>query len=285
MKSILVPVEHGESLEAQLETAALVAEEFASHVVGVAPRSDFSNYLVGAGAGVGATIPVALEDLQKEERERVEQARAAFLQFIRGRNIAWDPEPAPQDHPTAEWIAEVNPGDQAIGQLARLYDATVLPRPTASAPVARRQLLETVLFESGRPILTSPPEPPRRLGRTVLIAWNGSTESARAISFAMPFLAKAERIVVLAVEGGMVEGPSAADVGRMLHRAGLNVEAKTVPPEGRSTGEAILAAAGRHEADLIVKGAYTHSRLRQMFFGGATTHLLTAATLPMLMAH
>jgi len=285
MKSILVPVEHSASLGAQLEVAALAATQFAAHIAGVAPRSDFSNYLIGAGAGVGATIPVALEDLQREEAERIEQARSAFGQFVRAHKIGWDDPATPQRHPTATWIEEIDSGDAAVAQLARLYDISVLARPTPDSPVARRQLLEAVLFESGRPILISPPEAPQSLGKRVMIAWNGSTETTRAISLAMAFLAKAERVIVLAVEGGMVDGPSAEDVRRMLTRSGVAAEARTVKPEGRSTGQAILAEAQRENIDLVIKGAYTHSRLRQMIFGGATTHIINETTLPVFMAH
>ena len=285
MKSILVPVEHSASLSAQLETAFLAAAPFAAHIAGVAPRSDFSNYLIGAGAGVGATIPVALEDLQREEDERVQQARGAFRQFVQAHDIVWDDAVTPQTHVTATWIEEINSGDSAVAQLARLYDISVVARPTADSPVARRQLLEAVLFESGRPILISPPEAPKSLGKRVMVAWNGSTETTRAISLAMAFLAKAEWVVVLAVEGGMVDGPSAEDVRRMLTRSGVAAEARTVKPEGRSTGQAILAEAQRDDVDLVIKGAYTHSRLRQMIFGGATTHIINETTVPVFMAH
>jgi nucleotide-binding universal stress UspA family protein len=285
MKSILVPVEHSASLSAQLETAFLAAAPFAAHIAGVAPRSDFSNYLIGAGAGVGATIPVALEDLQREEDERVQQARGAFRQFVQAHDIVWDDAVTPQTHVTAAWIDEINSGDSAVAQLARLYDISVVARPTPDSPVARRQLLEAVLFESGRPILISPPEAPKSLGKRVMVAWNGSTETTRAISLAMAFLAKAEWVVVLAVEGGMVDGPSAEDVRRMLTRSGVAAEARTVKPEGRSTGQAILAEAQRDDVDLVIKGAYTHSRLRQMIFGGATTHIINETTVPVFMAH
>lgn len=286
MNSMLVPVEEAGSLAAQLETAIVAAKAFGAVIVGVSPRADFSNYLIGAGAGVGATIPVALEDLQREEEERVERSRAAFQQFMHQHKIAWDDADAPKKkQPRAAWVDNVGPGDAAIAQLARLYDITVLPRPTPSSPVTRRQLLETVLFESGRPVLLTPPDAPKSIGKRVLVAWNGSAESTRAVTFAMPFLAKAEHVVVLAVEGGMVEGPGAEEVGRMLARSGIAAEARTVRAERRSTGEAILAEAAEEKADLIIKGAYTQSRLKQMIFGGATSHIINEATLPVLMAH
>jgi hypothetical protein len=186
MKSILVPVEHSASLSAQLETAALAAEQFAAHMAGVAPRSDFSNYLIGAGAGVGATIPVALEDLQREEAERIEQARSAFTAFVRDRKIVWDDAATPQAHATATWIEEINSGDAAVAQLARLYDISVLARPTADSPVARRQLLEAVLFESGRPILISPPETRRRASASGSW-WPGTAAPRRPAPSASPW--------------------------------------------------------------------------------------------------
>jgi nucleotide-binding universal stress UspA family protein len=141
------------------------------------------------------------------------------------------------------------------------------------------------LFESGRPVLVAPPRPPIEIGRSIVIAWNGSTETARAIAFAMPLLLRAERVTVLTVTGGTVPGPAGDRIARSLRFNGVLAQAVHVEPEGRSTGEAILVHAERLGADLLVKGAYTQSRLRQMIFGGATRYLLDHVTLPMLMAH
>jgi nucleotide-binding universal stress UspA family protein len=120
----------------------------------------------------------------------------------------------------------------------------------------------------------------------VVIAWNGSTETARTVAFAMPFLLAAERVVVLAVQKGMVPGPSAAELAHNLRRHGIDVEWREVPhSDPRHAGEAMLSEARALEADLLVKGAYTQSRLRQMIFGGATSHVLAKAELPILMAN
>ena len=108
---------------------------------------------------------------------------------------------------------------------------------------------------------------------------------ARSISFAQPFLAQAKRVIVLAVEGGSVPGPGAAEVAKALRRGGIAAEAAEVRQEGKTVGETILAEVDKLGADLLVKGAYTHSRLRQMIFGGATKHIMNEAELPILMAH
>jgi nucleotide-binding universal stress UspA family protein len=101
----------------------------------------------------------------------------------------------------------------------------------------------------------------------------------------MPLLKKASRVVVLTVQGGTVPGPTGEELARYLDRNGVPSEPITVQPEGRSTGEAILAHAASLQCDLLIKGAYTQSRLRQMIFGGATRHILANASLPVLMAH
>ena len=102
----------------------------------------------------------------------------------------------------------------------------------------------------------------------------------------MPLLQKADRVTVLTVIGGTgVPGPSAEQLIRYLQRNGIVAEPLRVELDGRSTGKAILATAKSLGCDLLIKGAYTQSRLRQMIFGGATQHVLANAALPVLLAH
>jgi nucleotide-binding universal stress UspA family protein len=145
--------------------------------------------------------------------------------------------------------------------------------------------LESALFESGRPVLIAPPTSPHALGDHVLIAWNRSTEQARTTAFAMPLLRRAQRITILTVEGSTVAGPSGVELARSLKMNGIVAGPITVAPGKASAGETILRKAEELGCDLIVKGAYTQSRLRQMIFGGATRHILANANLPVLMAH
>jgi nucleotide-binding universal stress UspA family protein len=145
--------------------------------------------------------------------------------------------------------------------------------------------LESALFESGRPVLIAPPVPARSLATNILIAWNRSTEQARTMAFAMPLLRLAERITILTVEGSTVAGPSGIEMARSLAANGITAEPVTVTPGKISAGDAILAKAAELGSDLIIKGAYTQSRLRQMIFGGPTRHILAKAKIPVLMAH
>ena len=143
----------------------------------------------------------------------------------------------------------------------------------------------SALFESGRPVLISPDNAVEQLGDVVAIAWNGSTETARTIGLGMPLLTQARKVVVLTVEGWMVPPHTGKRVADHLQCHGIDATATVVAPQGRSNGQAVLEAAIDFGADLLVKGAYTHHRLTQLIFGGATQHILKHATLPVLMAH
>ena len=283
MKSILVSVEESDALSSVLTTALLAAQRFGSTIEGLCPRSAMGAFVVVEG--MSAATSAALESFEVEEQERMRRARELFRSFMEDRGVAWDGPGKSSEEVSAGWLEELPPGDEAVTQRGRLYDLIVAGRPAPGAAVPRMSTLEALIFESGRPVLIAPPASPEALGEVIVVAWNGSTESARAVALAMPFLAQARKVYVLAVEGGSVPGPNAGELAEHLVRNGLPAEATGIRPEGRSIGEAILEETSSLGADLLVKGAYTHSRLRQMIFGGATSHILAEAGLPVLVAH
>ena len=269
MKSILLPVDQSEQMPSALETAWHLANLFESVIEGVALRPAFAE-IVAPDPIVAVTIPPAdwnETEFCRNVRQRFDAYAAAHAQNAQGgARFRWRGGSAIED--------------SALGSLARVYDVTVLSRPGSRG--ARMTALEAVLFDSGRPVLMAPPSPPKALGQTVLIHWNASTETARAILLAMPVLRKAKRVSFIAVEGHIVPGPSVKDAVAHLEANGIAATEKTVT--GRP-GEAILAEARAIGADLLIKGAYTQSRLRQMIFGGATSHILGAAEVPVFMAN
>jgi len=165
--------------------------------------------------------------------------------------------------------------------IGRAFDMIVMPQPGA-LPKMPESVFETALFDSGRPVLVVPAGFAGMVGRKILFAWNGSTESARAISLAMPFLRKAEEIQVVSVEGSFVPGPAAVEIAQLLARHGLKATGEHIKPGGKTVGQALVERAHTLGADMIVKGAYTQSRLRQMIFGGVTRHLILNSPLPVL---
>lgn len=140
---------------------------------------------------------------------------------------------------------------------------------------------------SGRPVLVAPPTAPPLSGKQVLLAWKDTREARRAMTDALPFLERAERVVVVAV-CGKVEVEQAVveveDVVGALKRRGVNAEAKVVEHE-RPDGFEILRQASLAGADLVVCGAYGHSRLGEWAFGGVTADLLSQEAVYLLLSH
>ena len=275
MKSILVPVEGSDLLNSILATAVLLGRPFGSYFEGLPLSAAISSFVAG---DLGNTVFYEVQTERDDEIAR--DTRRTFDAYMHQHELATGPAGV---RTSSGWREGAPVGDNFVGSYARVFDATVVGRPGSNG--ARMSTLEAALFESGRPILIAPPVPPARLGETVLIAWNGSTETARAIAFALPVLKNATRVVVLTVEGSTTQGPSGDQVVRHLERNGISSEAVSVARGRQSPGELILSHAAEIGADLIVKGAYTQSRLRQMIFGGATRHIISEATLPVFMAH
>lgn len=284
MRTILVPLEESDVLPSILESALIVANRFNSYIEGLYEQPGLTEVVV-AGEGLGVTPPDLVETFQQQEKERAVRAHELFEAFMKEKGVPLDGGGSPQDRSTAGWVEEEMPGRDLVGNRGRLFDLIVVGRPVRSSATPTMSLLEAALFETGRPILIAPPKPPSALGRNVVISWNGSYETPRCITFAMPLLLSADKVTVLQVEEGMVPGPSAADATIHLRRNGINAEAVAVEAGRRTAGEAVLEEAEKLGADLLVKGAYTRSRIRQMIFGGITSHILDAAEMPVLMCH
>ncbi|HYF56900.1 MAG TPA: universal stress protein [Salinarimonas sp.] len=277
MKSLLVPVASHDMMDQVLETALLVSAAHESALEGFALRPSFAEYIP-----VDMVTGLTWVGDEGDDAAAVQRARDLFVRFMQERGVP----PAASRGAGWRWNPEAPPGDVYVGSHGRVFDLIVLGRPGRDRASPGMATLEAALFESGRPILIAPPVAPATLGRRVVIAWNGSTETARATAFAMPFLARAEAVTVLTAEGGTVPGPTGEQLARSLQAHGIPAEARTVPGgQVRGGGEAILAQAAAQDCDLLIKGAYTQSRIRQMIFGGATSHILAEARLPVLMAH
>ena len=283
MKTILVPTSPHDRMPSALTTAWLAGRRFGAYLEGFALRPALTEYIPFDMVG-GLTW--VRDDAADEET--VQRSRQLFEGFMRDNGVPFSPGAVPPGTAAGlgyGWRDKAPAGDEFVGSYARVFDVTVLGRPNADQAYPSMATLEAALFESGRPVLIAPPEPPGKLGDNVLIAWNGSTETARTIESAMPFLHEAQRVVVLEVEGGSVPGPTAEELARSLRINGIEAETMLAKPERRTAGEVILDRAAAIGCDLLVKGAYTQSRLRQMIFGGQTSHILAEATIPVLMAH
>lgn len=270
MKTILVPIEDEESALLPLAAARTLAARHDGTVFGIALRAPRFQ-VVGAEPVVAVSFPVTDQD----DAEASAAAKRIFDEAGQnqqaGVNMVWR-EDGPLD-------------DVALGSFSRVFDITVVGRPNAARGLPRMTTLEAALFDSGRPILIVPPNFKSDFGKNIAISWNCSTESSHTIATALPVLRRAEKVTVLTVPEAMVPGPSGAQLCEYLKFHGIDADEVTAPATGRKGGAAILEEADKVGADMLIKGAYTQSRLRQMILGGPTSYLLSHSHLPIFMEH
>lgn len=282
MKTVLLPVSAKGPVGPAADFAISLSQRQAGHVQVVHVRP-----LPPIVAGEGITVPGDYVTRMAEEgRQQGESARQSFDARMSSEGIeVLESLDGASTTATAAWAEFDGVESQVIGEVGRSYDLIVLDRRDGTSGHDWKAAVEAGLFESGRPVVLSASDDAAKASADrVLIAWNGSTETARCIALARPILEKASSVEIVSVDGGTVPGPTGEDVARHLQRNG--VAATTVHLENRANvGAAILSHAKSYEADLLIKGAFTQSRLRQMIFGGATSHILDEATIPVFLAH
>lgn len=275
MKTILVPTEKSDLMTATLETALLFARRFEGYIEGFALRAAISDF-VAADLIVADAWAVA----ETRDAELAKEARALFESFMQTHGV-----PQQGDGLSYGWTEADTARDAFVGSYGRVFDLIVFGRPGSYPAGSSMAAVEAALFESGRPILIAPPTAPANLGDNIVVAWNRSTETARCVALAMPLLHAAKKVTVLTVTGALVPGPEGAELASHLRRNGIQADAMTAEATNKNAGEVMLQKSGELGCDLLIKGAYTQSRLRQMIFGGATSHILAKTTIPVFMAH
>jgi nucleotide-binding universal stress UspA family protein len=281
VKTILLPFNNHQPVAVAVDAALRVATRFQSYIEGAYYRQ-----LMPIIAGEGITLPGDyLAEFEEEGRLQAERAASTFKELSEERGLPFGTLEENPSTARAGWSEMVGTGPSGIGEYARLFDLSVVAREDSEATVDWKTTVEAVLFESGRPVLVVGGWVPDSLGHRIVIAWNGSTESARSVLAAMPFLSVSDEVVVVEVKGGMVSGPAAAQVAQHLKHRGLVVRSETITKRDGSIGKAVLEFAETLNADLLIKGAFTQSRLRQLIFGGATREILENAPIPTLFCH
>jgi nucleotide-binding universal stress UspA family protein len=273
LKDLLVVVDHDPTCAARVDIALALAAEHGAHLTGL-------HVMPWPLPQVYAEIPIP-ESVEKMQRLDLEDAArragAVFAERARGAAV-----------PT-EW--RVTEGDvvRVAREHARYADLTIVPQGVdlGAAGGDLAALPADLALSVGRPVLVIPRYGSfARVGGRVLVAWNASREATRAVADALPLLQRAAEVTVLSIDPeGDVERLPGGDIARHLARHGVVVQAATVSGADIAVGELLLSYAADHDIDLIVMGAYGHTRLREMVLGGATRSLLRHMTVPVLLSH
>jgi nucleotide-binding universal stress UspA family protein len=267
-RTILLELVDDPQNDPRIECGRRLAAQFEAELVGmhVSPPPFVP---VGFGEGavyVGPEIFEAQREANRLVRERVE---AAFRRLCDPARMA-----------VRDVYEEGDPGT-LIAEAARAADLTVVAQEGGSDSLAP-QPIHHVILSAGGPVLMLPRVGlGEAVGRRAVVAWNGSREAARAAKDALPFLTAAEAVVVVAA--GEDAAGSLDAITALLKRHGAPATAKQID-QGHGVGATLLAAAAAESADLLVMGAYGHSRLREIVLGGATREILRGAQLPVLLS-
>jgi nucleotide-binding universal stress UspA family protein len=276
-----------EAGEAALTTAFMAARIWKAHVHGLHVRIDPRDVAPLAGEGLsGAMIEEMMSATERESAERAQRVQAVFSRYVEEHGIPIVTDPAAAFSAgavTASFGSVVGREEDVVAQQARLSDFVVLAHPEAGDDVSTSDALHAVLFDSGRPVMVAARTAPAHLGRRVCIGWNGTAESAAAVAGGLPWIERAEAVTVLHAEEYQRRGPDVTGLVDYLAWHGVKAETRQFRPVGNSVGAGMLAAAKDVGADLLIMGAYSHSRLRQLILGGVTRHVLEHADLTLLM--
>jgi nucleotide-binding universal stress UspA family protein len=270
LKNLLVQVGADRANAARLDYAIRLAKAQNAHLTAlhVPALAEVPGYVM-------AELPPAVVDV----RERLLREEVARLtEEVRKAGVAGGLD--------IEWRAVAGGTPEFATLHARHADLTVVGQglDDRSAPDG---LAETLIMGSGRPVLLVPSYGTfQRVGERIMVAWNATREAARALNDALPLLKRAQQVVVLSVDPRQGERRTpGADIALHLARHGVKAEASTAYGDDLSVGDVILSRSADLGVDMIVMGAYGHSRAREFILGGATRHILRHMTVPAFMSH
>jgi len=271
-KDILVVVDGSEAGDRAAASAAHLAAEHGAHLTGL-----YLGYNPMTSFAESQIPPDLLRRHQDNLAQAEKAARTAFEAQCRETGVR------------NEWRAVREALLSALLLSTRYVDLVAMSgTASSSADVVAHRYADSAVMAAGRPVLLFPDDYRWKDGfRCVMLAWDGSREATRALHDAMPFLARAGKVVVMEVTGrheSEMREP-ASDIARHLARHDVKVESAHAVKSDLAVGEQLLNSSVDHDADLLVAGAFGHSRLREYALGGVTRHLMTHLTIPMLFSH
>ncbi len=240
--NILTYIDGRGSSENAAEAAFQLAIRHNAHVEGLHVRADPRDFITGAADYSGLeVIEKFTESFEREAAEVEKRASDAFAQVRDHHGVVELEAASPATLPTAHWTVVSGRADRIVCHRARVSDVCVVGRASHGRDNSTKPVIEAVLFDSGRPILIAPPQPPKLVGSDIVIAWNRSAAAARTLNSAMPFFDKAERICLVYVDTGAKRGPSVEEAAAHVERHGFAVDVKTIAPQSKGVGSTLLA--------------------------------------------
>jgi nucleotide-binding universal stress UspA family protein len=279
MKVICVPVVNRPECAVALETAFKLAKPLSAAVMGYHLRAH-SDSEIAMPEAVASLVNGEQDDNQERSGDQ-QSACELFAGVAETFDYAFSKKATTA--PVAWWQARVGSPDKLFSIVGPVTDMIVVSRPDQSGGKTARQFMLSALLNSGKPTLVLPQQPVETVGQNICIAWNQSPEAARAVTAAMPLLQQASQVTIITNGQEDRVGPKARHLQHYLTLNG--VESTHMACRESQDIKALKSGFEQSKSDLMIMGAYSRSRLRQVIFGGITEHMLFKADIPVLMMH
>jgi nucleotide-binding universal stress UspA family protein len=287
MASILAVLDGGPGSGPVLKAGLALGREFEAVVdlLHVEVEVKDAMPLFGEGAS-GAMVEQVIESIRAGAKARSAEARRLYDTNCVAAGI---PVIDVDDKPEAGHFAVcfchvVGREADEVTRRGRLSDLVLIAKPAPEREGGDPTVLEAAMFETGRALLMVPPDLPEPFGDNVAVAWDGSREAARAVAAGLPILRKAAKVEIMTAQYSSVAAKP-SELAQYLARHGIETRTWAFAPGGDPIGKELMIQCAEAGADLLVMGAYGHSRFREMVLGGATRGVIANASLPVLMAH
>ena len=289
MRSILVPVSGTNSDSAVLAAAFTVAAPLKSHldfvhvpICEIEP-SDYNHHIEFAR---GSGVETALKETLLSTQDAAAKARAHVADYCTSKSMHWASYPGAFDRVTASWISGLAPfGIEGLVKAGRAHDLSVVAR-SAGGRSWSRNLLEALATETGRPVLIVPSDCREMALGTIAVWWKDHAAAGRVVTAALPLLRAAESVVLLNVpEDDNSRSDMLSDLSDQLGWNGVDATVEIHDRGHHTTVRALWSASLARQADVVVMGGYSRSRIKEMVFGGCTQSVLDGGARPVFMLH
>lgn len=288
VKTILCILDGGEASESALKTAISVGQALDVYVEVLHVQLDPQNAVPLAADGMTATmVEEIVESVRSEGNRRKAVVDDLYRSYVVEAGLPTVPAGTSSKggFAVAERVVEGREHEVAASY-GMLFDLLVATRRHGKGEPAAPPTLEAAIMDSGRPVIVPPATPPEGVGKRIAVAWRSTVSGVHALAGAVDLLARAESVTVITVDEYGTEPADPRDVVNYLAYHGVQAQARHVEQAPRrEAGQMILDEAQAAGADLLVMGAYAHSRLRQLILGGVTRKVLRSSTIPLLLAH
>lgn len=285
-RKILVPLDGTANDNAVLAAAFDIAKAYNSHVAGLYVQPDPAEVLPYLGEGISANVIQEVIDASREASKRAAAAaRVAIVAAAKAAGITFDDVVPKNAGEGASFFVRIGLADDVIADEARLSDLVIFECPADSKDDAQRSAVESALLHGRKPVLLVPHAKTKIIGAKVAIGWDGGAAAAHAISSAIPLLKMAEGVEILNVNTGPIDTVQLDRLRDYLRLHGLSAIEHGINPGSHGAGNALVDAAQRAGAGVLVMGGYGHSRLREFVLGGVTRHIFNTVSMPIFLAH